>query len=205
MGETVETEARGGLGAQPSDGFEQPNGPIGVHVLVGLREGVDGSYLRKDFFDAMKREMETQSAELCGCIDPSDVRAIEEANAALEAAVTAKYHVFLSLYEALVHRIELVNVLFSLLAHAQSVLAAPPPDLSAACFVPRAAFMSWMSASDLFDPVVKQLEAQKSEAGDSPHASHVSEPRGFLGPQRMHTGTRMAFGFSPRHRPQFLQ
>lgn len=40
---------------------------------------------------------------------------------------------------------------------------------------------------------------------DSPHASHVFDPSGFLCPQRMHTGTKMALGFSPLHRPQFIQ
>ena len=78
---------------------------------------IERSYLRSDLFDAMQREMATQSAELCACLDPSDLRAIEEANASLEASVTAKYHVFLSLYEALVHRVELVNVLVFSFSH----------------------------------------------------------------------------------------
>ena len=56
------------------------------------------------------------------------------------------------------------------------MLAAPPPDLATACFVPRAAFVAWMSASDLFDPVVKQLEAQKSETSDPPHAASPPIP-----------------------------
>ena len=123
----METEARGGLCAESSDGFEQPDGAVGVHVLVGVAGRIERSYLRSDLFDAMQREMATQSAELCGCLDPSDLRAIEEANASLEASVTAKYHVFLSLYEALVHRIELVNVRFFSFAHRRACSRARRP------------------------------------------------------------------------------
>lgn len=85
------------------------------------------SYLRSDLFDAMQREMAAQSAELCACLDPSDLHAIEAANASLEASVTAKYNVFLSLYEALVHRIELVNVSFVAFAHCRACSRPRPP------------------------------------------------------------------------------
>lgn len=87
----------------------------------------DRSFVRRDCFEAMGREMGAQSAQLCGCLDACDLRAVEQANASLEAAVTAKYDALLALYEALVRRIEQVHVTVRAGLHRRTCSRRPRP------------------------------------------------------------------------------